>query len=317
MNCQQVQTSLSLYLYGELEFAAEEELERHLQDCSFCQLAFSREKAWHTKLNAGRKDVPLDLLGQCRRDLRKAMKMPEAQNNRRSWRLSDFFVAFDFGGGQWSKRLAFASLFVFAGFSLSTWMDRIHLANRLGAGSETQMGILNYPTSRIRDIQTGSNNQIRIVVDRIQQQEVVGSIGDEAVRRLLLTAIKDPADPGLRVDSVELLKGQDGADVRDALLYTVRYDENAAVRLKALEGLRRFRDDRATHEALRSVLQYDSSPAVRSEAIDVLVPMSGPLKVTPELASTLEEIARSERDDDYLRTRCLQVLRIVGTPRAY
>ncbi len=316
MNCQQVQTNLSLYLYGELEFAAEEELEQHLQDCSFCQLALSREKAWHTKLNGERKDVPLDLLGQCRRDLRRAMKAPEARS-RRSWRFPDFFSAFDFSGGQWSKRLAFASFFVFAGFGLSTFMDRIHLVNRLGIGNETQMGILNYPASRIRDIQPASNNQIRIVVDRTQEQEIVGSVGDEAVRQLLLTAIKDPADPGLRVDSVELLKGQDGTDIRDALLYTVRHDENAAVRLKALEGLRRFRDDRATHEALRSVLQYDSSPAVRSEAIDVLAPMSGPLKITPELAGTLEEIARSERDDDYLRTRCLQILRIAGTPRTY
>jgi anti-sigma factor RsiW len=42
MNCQQVQTNLSLYLYGELEFAAEEELEKHLEGCSFCQLALAR-----------------------------------------------------------------------------------------------------------------------------------------------------------------------------------------------------------------------------------------------------------------------------------
>jgi hypothetical protein len=316
MNCQQVQTSLSLYLYGELEFAAEEELEQHLQDCSFCQLALSREKDWHTKLNAERRDVPLDLLGQCRRDLRTALKTPQASNSRRSWRMSDFLGAFDFGGGQWSKRLAFASFFVFAGFSLSTWMGRIHLTKRLGGG-ETQMGMLNYPGSRIRDIQPASNNQVRIMVDRVQEQEIVGSISDEAVRRLLLTAMKDPADPGLRVDSVELLTGQDGPDVRDALLYTVRHDENAAVRMKALQGLWHFRDDRATHEALRSVLQYDNSPAVRSAAIDMLVPASGPVKITPELAGILEEIARSERDDDYLRSRCLQVLQIVGTPRAY
>ena len=317
MNCQQVQTNLSLYLYGELDFAAEEELEQHLQDCSFCQLALSREKTWHTNLNAERKDVPLDLLAQCRRDLRTAMKAPEVKDSRRSWQFSDIFRAFNFSGGQWSKRLAFASFFAFAGFSLSTYMDRVHLGSWPGAAGEVEMGILNTPISRIRDIQPRSNNRVRIVVDHVQEQEIVGSIGDEAVRRLLLTAIKDPADPGLRVDSVELLKGQDGADVRDALLYTVRHDENAAVRLKALEGLRRFRDDRATHDVLRSVLQYDTNPLVRSEAIDVLVPVNGPLKVTPELAITLEEIARSERDDDYLRARCVQVLQMAGTLRIY
>ncbi len=315
MNCQQVQTNLSLYLYGELEFAAEEELEQHLQNCSSCQLAFSREKTWHTKLNAERKDVSLDLLSQCRRDLRVAMKTPTAKNDRRSWQPSRLFGSFNFSG-PWSKQLAFASFFMFAGFSLSTWMDRVRPATRLGSDNAVQMGMLNDPASRIRDIQPVNDNQVRILVDRVQEQQVVGSVGDESVRQLLLIAIKDPVDPGLRVDSVELLKGQDGTDIRDALLYTVRHDENAAVRLKALEGLRRFREDRATHEALRSVLQYDVNPAVRSATIDVLAPASGSVKITPELAGTLEEIVRSEHDD-YLRTRCLQVLQIVGTPRVY
>lgn len=313
MNCQQVQTNLSLYLYGELEFAVEEELEQHLEGCSFCQLALAREKDWHTKLNGERRDVPLDLLAQCRRDLRTAMKTPEGKNSRRTWQLSDLLNTFHFNG-QWSKSLAFASFFLLAGFSLSNWMNRIHPGRWFG--SVTEAGLLNYPT-RIREIQPGSNNQVRIMVDRVQEQEIIGSIEDESIRRLLLTAIKDPADPGLRVDSVELLKGQNGTDVRDALLYTVRHDENAAVRLKALEGLRHFRDDRTTHEILRSVLQYDSSPAVRSAAIDLLVPANGSLTVTPELAGTLEEIVRSNRDDDYLRARCLQVLQTVATPRAY
>jgi hypothetical protein len=314
MNCQQVQTNLSLYLYGELEFAAEEELEKHLEGCSFCQLALAREKDWHTKLNGERKDVPLDLLAQCRRDLRVALKAPERKNSGRTWQFSDLFGTFHFGGGQWSKRLAFASFFLLAGFSLSNWMDRVNLGEF--PGPVTKVGLVSYPT-RIREIQPGSNNQVRILVDRVQEQEIIGSIGDETVRGLLLTAIKDPADPGLRVDSAELLKGQDGTDIRDALLYTVRHDDNAAVRLKALEGLRRFRDDRTTHETLRSVLQYDSSPAVRSAAIDLLVPANGALTITPEMAGTLEEIIRSERNDDYLRARCLQILQTVATPRAY
>ena len=62
MTCQQVQKDLSLYLYGELDFAREEELETHLSECAFCQRALAREKEWHTAANAERMDVPLDLL---------------------------------------------------------------------------------------------------------------------------------------------------------------------------------------------------------------------------------------------------------------
>ena len=317
MNCQKVQTNLSLYLYGELEFAAEEELEQHLQGCSACQFALSREKAWHTSLNSERQDASLDLLQQCRRDLRAAIKAPEGENKEQPWRLSQVFGAFRFVGGPWSKRLAFASFFVFAGFNLSIWMNGAHLEPPFGGGDLKRMGFVNDPVSRIRDIQPVSNHRVRIVIDRIQQGEVTGSVGDESVRRLLLTAMRNSADPGLQVDSVELLKGQDGLDIRDALLDALRHDENAAVRLKVLEGLQRFMDDRATHDVLRSVLQSDHNPAIRSEVINVLVPMNAPLKMTPELAGTLEEIARSERDDDYLRARCLQALRNVKSPHIY
>ncbi len=309
MTCQGIQTNLSLYLYGELEFAQEEELEQHLQDCAFCQLALSREKAWHTSLQSERKDVPLDLLSQCRRDLRVAIKPSAAKSSKGLWQLSNIFSLFHLGGGQWSKRLAFASFFMFAGFTLS----RMHWGSQFGMSNVAQMGLLDYPASRIRDIQPSSNNQVRILIDRVQEQEVVGSIGDEAVRRLLLTAIKDPADPGLRVDSVQLLNGQDGSDVRDALLYAVRHDDNPAVRLKALEGLRRFADDKITHDTLLSVLQYDGNPAVRSEVIDVLAPASGSVRITPELAGTLEEIARTDGDNDYVRARCLQALQVLAT----
>jgi len=42
MTCHDVQLQLSLYLYGELNFASEEALENHLSECAFCQRALAR-----------------------------------------------------------------------------------------------------------------------------------------------------------------------------------------------------------------------------------------------------------------------------------
>ena len=56
MTCTQVQQNLSLYLYGELDFAAEEAVETHIGGCAFCQLALAREKEWHTWRTAIEKD---------------------------------------------------------------------------------------------------------------------------------------------------------------------------------------------------------------------------------------------------------------------
>ena len=74
MTCHDVQLQLSLYLYGELDFATEEALERHLGDCAFCQQAFAREKTWHAAATSEHRDVSLDLLSRCRQDLRNAIK---------------------------------------------------------------------------------------------------------------------------------------------------------------------------------------------------------------------------------------------------
>jgi hypothetical protein len=310
MTCQQVQTKLSLYLYGELEFAQEEELERHLESCSLCQLALAREKQWHTSVNSARMDVPLDLLSECRRELRRQV----GSGQKDVPRLGHWWERLNFSFTAWSTRLAAASFLVFIGFTGGRWLDR--------TGAQTaavaEMNLVNPATLRVRDIEPGENNRVRIIVDQVQQHEIEGAISDGDVRRLLLQATKDPTDPGIRVDSMDLLTHQSGNDVRDALLYSVEHDPNAAVRLKALQGLRRYTADPVTRETLAVVLEHDSNPNVRSEAIDVLVPANGQLDLSPTFAGMLESILRSERENEYVRLRCMQALQDMnGTGKVY
>jgi predicted anti-sigma-YlaC factor YlaD len=88
MTCHEAQSKLSLYLYGELEFADEEALEQHVSECALCERALVAEKAWHAALNAERTDVPLQLLGQCRSELKTAIasgRAGESQLTARLW----------------------------------------------------------------------------------------------------------------------------------------------------------------------------------------------------------------------------------------
>jgi HEAT repeat protein len=101
--------------------------------------------------------------------------------------------------------------------------------------------------------------------------------------------------------------------VRDALLNRAQKDLNAAVRLEAVEGLRRFRDDPATQHGLVEVLQHDENPSVRSKAIDVLAPAQGSIKMSPDIADGLEAVTRSGQADDYVRMRCVQLLKQVNS----
>ncbi|HLH05527.1 MAG TPA: HEAT repeat domain-containing protein [Bryobacteraceae bacterium] len=303
MSCHDAQTKLSFYLYGELDFAEEEAVEQHLAECAFCQQALAREKTWHTAASAGYRDVPLDLLAECREDLRHTLRAEAAAESPRRRFSFDWGSLFRITPNRWSYQLALGSFLVFLGFAGGRLVNRMPDLN-FGSGPNTASLL---GGAHIRDIQPSGDGQVRILVDHVDQREVVGTLRDENVKRWVLAAVQDPNDPGIRVDSVEILANDGGNDVRDALLDRVEHDPNAAVRLKALEALQHFSDDPVTRNAIVSVLQRDSEPALRAAAVDVLASANGKLVLTPEAAATLRQLARSERDD-YLRLRCLQIL---------
>jgi hypothetical protein len=298
-----------LYLYGELDFAQEEGLERHLEDCAFCQRALAREKEWHAAMSAEREDAPFELLSECRRDLRLALHKDGAAGARRRWWERLFPTGFS--ATRWSAQIAVASFLVFAGFTAARLMDSGRLPS-FSDGSMAQMGMFDPSKARVRDIQPDGQNGVRIVVDRVQQQEITGNLDDEKVRRLLLVAMQDPTDPGIRVDSVEALQHETGSDIRDALLNTVKHDANAAVRIKALQGLGQFASDPQTREAIEYVLKHDNNADVRSEAIDMLVPADHVVLLTPDVLTTLQGILSAEHENDYVRSRSAQVLRALN-----
>jgi hypothetical protein len=306
VNCQEVQTQLSLYLYGELEFAQEEQIEQHLDVCALCQLALDREKTWHSAVNAERIDVPLEFLAECRRNLRSAVSSHERRSARHNAWLG-WLDRLGFAPTAWSMRVAVASFLVLIGFSAARWMDRIGIRG-VGLGNTSEMALLGSLGGHIRDIQPDANCGVRILVEQVSTREISGQVNDEIVRQLLLAAMRDPTDPGIRVDSAEVLEGQGGADVRDTLIDSVQHDPNAAVRLKALAGLRRFSNDPPTRDALKFVLEHDDNPGVRSEAINILAPADQPVPFNPDLAATLQQVMRAQREDDYVRARCMQML---------
>jgi Putative zinc-finger/HEAT repeats len=315
MTCHQVQTNLSLFLYGDLDFATEDALEEHLAECPACQLALDREKAWHASLNAERADLPLELLAQCRRDLDAATRsQPKANVAVPFWeRAAEFFGV---STNRWTERLALASLFLFLGIGVSHWNNRFDVISRFASpGDLAEASLLG--RVQVRDVRPVGGGKVRLSLDRIQQGEVEGSLTDEAVRRLLLSTIRNSADAGLRVDSVELLMGQSEPDVHEVLLQSATKDPNPAVRLKALEGLRAFRTDEQTRSALLSVIQYDDNSGVRSEAMEVLVPSGVNVRLAPDVAGAFQQIVRSEGEDDFIRLRCLQILQSATASRIY
>ena len=126
--------------------------------------------------------------------------------------------------------------------------------------------------SLVRSIEPDSSGGVQIAVDDVHRRVVSGGIEDRNIRSLLLRAAHEESNPGVRVESVQVLTTMaSSADVRAALLDAVQHDPNPGVRLKALEGLKQFAQDGQVRRALTAVLMNDSNPGVRMEVIDLLV----------------------------------------------
>lgn len=292
--CAEARNGFALMLYGELSFDEEERIDTHLDGCPECRAAFEREKALHAAFDGAAAEPSPSLLRECRAELSLRLDREPAPVRESWWKqvLSIRPVTFT-----WSPVGAVA--LVALGFFAAKVTP---LLNR-NAIDATQAGM-----ARVRGVETAPNGGIRIVVDETRQRTISGGLDDQQIRGLLMQAMQDPSDPGLRAETVDLLNTREqSSEVRDALIYALRNDRNDGVRFKALQGLRRFAGDEEVRDALSQTLLTDANSGVRSQAIDLLIQSSGGSNVDRELIGTLQQLMMQE-DNAYVRQQSQRML---------
>ena len=296
MKCEDLRKSLPLFLYGELSFEDEEQLEVHIDECDACRDALAREKLLFKSLDAAEIVPSAELLADCRAQLRQLLEhaAPERASFWDKIRQG-FTINFHFAPGIMQPLGALAMLVI--GF----FGARVTPASFLG--SLHSAGLVDPGSSRVRYVEPMGSGRVQIVVDETTQRTLSGTLEDQSIQRLLLTAAKDPSDAGLRVESVNLLKNQpQSAEVRSALLDVVQHDSNAGVRLKALDGLKDFADDPETRKTLAKVLLKDDCPGVRTQVIDLLIQHHA-----DSMMGVFQEVMGKEQNG-YIRMRCQRAL---------
>jgi anti-sigma factor RsiW len=303
MTCEEARNILPLFLYGELSFDEEEQVEVHVDECPACRIALAREKALFQALD-GAEIVPAPgALEDSRMELRRQLALAGRTVPGSNWWdkfREGFTVRFHFAPG--IAQVAGAAAMLVLGFLTARVAPNSFLGNWHSAG------VLPEPaTSRVRYVEPLGSGRVQVVIDETHQRVLSGSVDDQAIQRLLLTAAKDQSDAGLRVESVDLLKNNpQSAEIRTALVYALEHDSNAGVRLKALDGLKQFAADPDTRKALTQVLLTDDNPGVRSQVIDLLVQRHTDAH-TDAMVGVLQELLEKE-DNGYIRMRCQKVL---------
>jgi hypothetical protein len=290
MKCEEVVEAIPLYLYGEVSPATEEAIEHHVNGCAACAREFKLRKAIHSALDAHEVSVPAGLLQECRGELSRREMV-----HQRGWLHGLLHEGFNL-------RVPLGAMALIA---IGYFGARLTgpLAGP-AAGGVTQANLENATvTSAVRSIEPEGSGNIRISLDEIHRREVTGRMDDDNIQRLLLNAIRQESNPGVRVESVGVLKEcVQSSPVRAALLDAAAHDPDAGVRLKALEGLKDFAADPAVRQTLAQVLLHDDNPRVRIETIDVLTSHRDDATV-----GILQDVFQKE-DNHYVRNKVRNAL---------
>lgn len=324
-SCEKIRTQLGMLLYGELSFDEEGSVDAHLEGCAECRTALERERALHAAFDGAEVEPPASVLWEARQNLqvRIAAERSQAPSSSRGAGWWDQFVdalmlrpAGGVRGGSSWLRPAGALALVAIGFLAA------RVAPDAGVGV-VGMSLADPGAQRVRSVAPAPDGGVQIVLDETRQRVVSGGLDDRNIRVLLLSAAKDPSDPGLRYETVGILNDRaQASEVRDTLIYALEHDENAGVRLKAMDGLKPFAQQPEVRKALSGVLLSDGNPGMRTQAIDLLTQGVGESTglggdnaaghaLDRDVIGTLQELMNRE-NNAYVRQRGQRVLQLVN-----
>jgi HEAT repeat protein/putative zinc finger protein len=294
MNCDWTKENIVLFIYGELADDARFELEQHMRHCLGCRRELDAALEFKEGMAAlPVKEVSPSFLAASRMQLQESLEHAEQSRN--------IFSSFVFDAAKWFHQIKLAPALTtalliigFAGGAITTYQMR-----PLAKGPDNNIVDRGPDTVNIADVSSvttdPNSNQVSIKYNTLQPQIMSGSADDPRIRQLLLLGTRNPA---IALDSINVLtrRSEDNA-VREVLVYALRYDKNVGVRLKSLEALKSYvKDDQKVRDAVVEALVNDNNAGVRQEAIALL----DPVKADTSVRSVLTVLSKSD-PNKYIR----------------
>ena len=305
MNCELAHERIVMAVYGELPDDAAHELDRHLVSCVDCHKEREQLRALRLLADAYAVEEPAaNLMARSRLRLEEALDAipPKTWLERFAQRLSNNFASLQ------AAPLAACLMLVIGGGAGA--LGGYHVAQSRAAqeSATAQSAKIGVPApanpfevANVSSIVRQPNSeQVEVHYNKLVPAEVKGTLDDPGIRQLLMLASANGSSADVHDDSVELLAAEcraghscKGAGIRDALMVALRYDRNAGVREKALEGLQPYvAEDVRVRDAVLEALMNDSDPHIRTAAINMLEPVDADTSVR----QVLHTVAHSDRN---------------------
>ena len=304
MDCELAHERIVMAAYGELPDDAAHELDRHLASCLECHKDREQVRALKLLADAYPVDEPAaNLIARSRMRLEEALDAlpPKTWLERFGQRLRNNLASL-----QAAPVAASLLLLIGAG---AGGLGGFHFAGTRALQSE---GTAQTPKIEPQALASGveianvssivrqpDSEQVVVRYNQLVPAEIKGTLDDTEIRQLLMLASANSNSAGLRDHSVELLAdecraghGCSGTGIRDALMFALRYDRDAGVRKKALQGLQPYvAEDLRVRDAVLEALLNDSDPHIRTAAINMLEPVDADTSVR----QVLHTVANSDQ----------------------
>ncbi len=310
MDCKDFGERLLLFLYDDLPPEERAACAAHLAACERCRGGLDEASRLHQLLSQRRAAEPSpQLLVQCRQALDDALDRKLAVTSWRG-RIPRWVTAL--GGEAPPRALALLTLVLF-GFGLG-WTLRSRAPGFLPEvtrGVPSSFAAADLAHSRISGISQVTPNpqtgEVRITLDAERRVTLEGSLDDPRIQQLLVNAVKNYDNPGIRRDTLDALRARrDSPNVRQALLFAMRRDPNPGVRLEALGAVQGLDWSPDLRQAYLESLKHDANEGVRVAAINVLL-----RHADEEVLPALQQLAASD-PNPYVRLKCASAVRELG-----
>jgi len=311
--CEAMQHDIALAVYGELPDDASHRLEHHLSECGYCRQEIEAVQGLRQAMSLYPMEEPSpNLLTRTRLRLEEALDAVP----RSGWLTRIVDRIFN-GIARVQSAPVMASAFLVIGLSAGGYAghklgQKAVVVDPVPAKTHPDFPQADPQIANIRDIvqQPGTEN-VEIHYNRLVPEVMTGTLDSPEVREMLLLGAQSRLNPDVRADSVglladECLAGHECGDgpVRDALMIALRRDKDAAVRLRALDGLKPYvGEDRNVRNVVVNALMKDPDPKVRIKAVDLLQPVDSDSSVR----TALHSVADTDQNP-YLRTVSRQML---------
>ena len=308
-----LEKQIPLYLYSELGKAEKEEFEAHLDHCGRCREQLEATRTLHNTLGEKASLEPSkSLMSKLRSGLRERLRDERKAEFNESWWDRFIEKISERGAGiQLAGALAFLIVGILIGRAAFLPANtETQFKGEFAAGLQEENSLPFMASVDLIQYDPKSGN-ITVQYKSIKDVSLHGNVGDPAIRKLLVHAIRTEEHPGRRLTAVRASGAKSFSDeeLEDALIYAMQNDEIDGVRLKAANVLTNLPMNEKIKRAFIRTLLKDTNSAIRIEALNALSGIEDEADVRPIFRG-----ASQDDDNEFVRLQASKALERLQNP---